>query len=453
MGQCMLSFDQMDILNQKSDSKHSDNDWMIIYWFVSGKLARTDQFPLFNTAGSLILNSGNAIAPFASEIACADNEFATATFQVINLGSTDFSKQAQTAENVAVQVAKDIASAYVMAAEKVVSYSGIPFAQVFADGIDKLAPVIVSSVGAAFEDVILPLVNDIVDTVSGLLGKPNCNGDVLHDTVVFLPDQPNELTVSKVYTASSVSFCGSPARTSVQLTSQRILDPAPSFTPAQATPLPEVTLVPATDETLDAWLGTWAEDSSTTTPIIIVSITRSTAASGLLEAEITEHVDRRFDATFVASNATLSPHTRKAPIFLDDVFAHIRPWTSLPVNPAHVHVQLGVSTHVFNVGSANKMTTSLPTFHLLWNRPLQFGGGVPLSSLLKDSVPLSHFPTASLFPEQVEALEIINQGVTLCLYRFLAGNKVIGHSIRYIRNENHSFTRADVMLVPWSPLG
>jgi len=60
---------------------------------------------------------------------------------------------------------------------------------------------------------------------------------------------------------------------------------------------------------------------------------------------------------------------------------------------------------------------------------------------------------AVLHPEQVEALELINQGVTLCLYRFLVGNKVIGYAIRYIRDENLSFTRADVMLVPWSPIG
>ena len=28
MGKCVLNFDQMEILNKKSDTPHSDNDWM-----------------------------------------------------------------------------------------------------------------------------------------------------------------------------------------------------------------------------------------------------------------------------------------------------------------------------------------------------------------------------------------------------------------------------------------
>ena len=455
MGKCVLNFDQMEILNKKSDTPHSDNDWMIIYWFVSGKLVRTDRFPLHNTAGSVILDSGNAITPFASEVGCADNELVTATFQVINLGSSDFSKQAEAAEKFAEQAAKDMAEAYVKAAEFVVRNSGIPLSAVYADGIQAVAPAIVSTVGVAFEDVIIPLLNGIVDTVLGLLGKPNCNGDVLHDTAVFLPGQPDDLTVSQVYTASRVNFCGSPARTSVHLTLQRVVDPPPSFSSSQ--PPPDVGMAPAKDESLDTWLGTWAEDSYTPTPIIVVTIARSTAASGLLEVTITEQVDRRFDARFEASNNTLSPHNKRVFTFIDNVFAHVRPWTSLPVSPADVHVQISpirtVRTHAIDVGSTEKTMTSLPTFRLLWSRPLQSGGGVPLSSLLKGSAEKSLlFPTEPLFEQVVEVLEIVNQGVTLCLYRFLVRNNVIGHGVRYIRDENLSFTRADVMLVRWSPI-
>jgi hypothetical protein len=458
MGKCVLNFDQMEIQNKKSDTSHSDNDWMIIYWFVNGKLVRTDRFPLYNTAGSVILDSGNAITPFASEVGCADNELVTATFQVINLGSSPFSKQAEAAEKFAEQAAKDIAEAYVKAAEFVVRNSGIPLSAVYADGIHAVAPAIVSTVGFAFEDAIIPLLNHIVDTVLGLLGKPNCNGDVLHDTAVFLPDQPSDLTISKPpYIASSVTFCGDPAKTSLQLTLQRIVDPPPSFS---SQPPPDVGMVAAKNEPLETWLGTWAEDTtptSTPTPKILVTIARSTAASGLLEVTVTEHVDSRFDAKFEASNNTLSPHNKTVFIFTDDVFAHIRPWTSLPVRPVGLYLQFPqirtTGTHAIDIRSTEEAQTSLPTFRLLWNRPLQVGGGVPISSLLKGSAEKSHLsPAEPHFLEQVEVLEIVNQGVTLCLYRLLARNTVIGHNIRYIRDENLSFTRADVMLGLWSPL-
>ncbi len=448
MGHCLLNFDQIEIITKKSDTHHSDNDWMIIYWFVSGESVRTEHFPLYNTAGSLILDSGNAITPFSSEVECDDHKLVTATFQIINLGSSPYSKQAEAAEKIAIQVAKILADAYAKAAEFVVRHSGLPLADVFADGIHEVAPAFVSTAGVAFEEVIFPLLNEIVDTVFGLLGRPNCNGDVLHDTAVFLPNQPNNLTISKVYTASSVTFCGSPAKTGVHLTLQRIV----SVPPFSSQPPPKVDVIPSGNEPPEAWFGRWAEDSYTPTPIIVVTIARSTAASGLMEVTITEYVDRRFDAKFEAADSTLSPHNQTVLNFTGNVFATVRPWLSRTLGPADLYVQFSqISTERTlpgDIPSTEKVITALPAFRLNWNRPLQTGGGVSLSSLLKvsgEKVDLS-------VTTSVEVLEIANQGVTLCLYSFQDGHNVIGHAVRYMRDANSSFTRADVMLVPWSPL-
>jgi hypothetical protein len=315
-----------------------------------------------------------------------------------------------------------------------------------------VAPAFVSTAGVAFDEVIFPLLNEIVDTLFGLLGRPNCNGDVLHDTAVFLPNQPNNLTISKIYTASSVSFCGSPARTSVHLTLQRVV----SVPPFSSQPPPKLDVIPSKNESPEVWFGTWAEDSYTPTPIIVVTIARSTAASGLMEVTITEHVDRRFDATFEVSNSTLSPHNQNVFIFTGNVFATVRPWLSHSLSPANLYLQFSNIRTARTPASAIRSTETtidpLPTFRLNWNRPPQIGGGVSLSSPLKVSVEAADLSTTPSFLVQAEALEIANQGVILCLYSFRNGNTVIGHAVRYIRDTNSSFTRADVMLVPWSPL-
>jgi hypothetical protein len=51
MGKCVLHFDQMEIIYKKSDLAHSDNDWLIVHWFVGPKLAQSHTVPLTNSAG------------------------------------------------------------------------------------------------------------------------------------------------------------------------------------------------------------------------------------------------------------------------------------------------------------------------------------------------------------------------------------------------------------------
>jgi hypothetical protein len=134
MGSCILTFDQMQILTKKSDSRHSDNDWLIVTWFVGPDNVRTDKVPLRNQAGSVVLDSGDTIQPVSLSVDCADGDLVTATFEVVNLGSTDFSDQVQAVADIGKEISETVTKIYLKAAEEIVRY-GVPLGRVFADGI------------------------------------------------------------------------------------------------------------------------------------------------------------------------------------------------------------------------------------------------------------------------------------------------------------------------------
>ena len=97
MSTCTLTFEQIELLNKKSDTNHADNVWMTVIWSVNGQVAQADTFPLRNAQGSVVLDSGNSIPRFSRQIACTNNDFVSATFSIVNLGSTNFGQQAEAA--------------------------------------------------------------------------------------------------------------------------------------------------------------------------------------------------------------------------------------------------------------------------------------------------------------------------------------------------------------------
>ena len=94
MAKCILHFDQIEIISKKSDAAHSDNDWLIVHWFVGTDLKESHTIPLKNTSGSTILESGQTLQPLSLEVACVDADLVTAVFQIVNLGSTDIAAHA-----------------------------------------------------------------------------------------------------------------------------------------------------------------------------------------------------------------------------------------------------------------------------------------------------------------------------------------------------------------------
>src|SRR5262249_15504557 len=133
MGKCTLTFDQIQIINKRSDTAHADNDWLIVTWFVGPNNVRTDTVPLRDSKGSVILDTGDTLQPISMDAACGDNDLVSASFVAVNLGSTDFSEQVNAAGEIAKKVSKKIAEVYLKAAELFVQNNPeIPLSQVWA---------------------------------------------------------------------------------------------------------------------------------------------------------------------------------------------------------------------------------------------------------------------------------------------------------------------------------
>ena len=455
MGICTLTFDQIQILNKKSDSRHSDNDWLIVTWFVGPNQARTDKIQLRNQNGSVILDTGDTLQPVSLSVDCTDADLVTATFLIVNLGSSDYSDQVAAVGKIAEQVSEKLAAIYVNVAE-IVAAGGLPLGQVFSDGLAAVEPKIVQSVGAAWDDVIVPLVDDVVQFIQVLIGKPNCNGDVLHDIVMFKPDLSYGGFQSTTYTlppyvASSKSGCGSPARTSIVYTLTREGDPVPAFpdTPPPATETaPEQSLSPA------PWIGKWAEDSNTPTPIILVDIEPPLRESGSLSMTIVEQVDRRFGAVFDSGGDVLLPHTGSVFLFLGNVFASVRPLFHPTFRPGDLKMVTLPKLKLDSAGGQSDAASAsaLPKFALDWQRPSTAGGGIELRLTMIGAKAPGGSAT-SFYLEKGATIVIPSQGVTLFLNTVTQDGNTIAYTLRYIRAENALYTRADVLLTRWSPLG
>ena len=407
-------------------------------------------------------------------MSCDDNEFVTVAFQIVNLGSFDAGEQAGAVLDIAQKGAEAFARVYLEAVQFVVASSGLPLATVFADGIDELTPVIVDSVGAAFEDIIIPLISDLANFISGIFGHPNCNGDVLHDVGVFKPLQPwPPQSFSKVYTASEKTGCGSPAKTAVTYTLERWHEPVPLF--GSGSP-PKIEASPGTGISGDAWLGVWVEDPFTSTPRIRVSITRSIAASGTYALEILENVDTRFDAKFEADRDVITPSEATLPPVGDDVFATVRPWTVQPFVPLKLKAYLAsvgpppdggaAASPLIRNTSLNQMLytaqdgklspVSVPQAEIRFTR--EWGAPVnppPAEDIGVTGVITRVGPKLTLFGYEDGPIFDLQEkfGVWLGLYAFKYDNQIVGYGVRYMRDQNWSFTRADAMLSKWSPLG
>jgi hypothetical protein len=444
MGKCILQFDQIQIINQKSASGQFDSDWLILHWFAGGGVKQSHVFPLPNSTGSTKIASGNSLQPVTFEVSCQDGDLVAAAFQIVNLGSSGVSEQVQQAGQIASEVAQALTNVYVDIAEFVIT-NFLPLGSVFGAGLNEVQPAIVATVKTAFDDVIIPFVDEVAGIVAGLFGNPNCNGDVLHDLVLFPPSEPDpSVATSKVYTASSKSGCGSPAKTSVVFTQERVMDVAPIFV---SEPSPKVDAAPATGESPDSWLGIWVEDPLTPTPIIAVTISRSTAASGSYAVSVLEHVDRRFNAVFEAADTVEVLESVTVPLFGGNVFGRVQTWLKPAMSPGDLQVYVKKTSRAASGGartiSGGSVGPPAVTFKMGWSRLYTSAFSKPSGIVIRG--PGGH---AAIFGYQtVDAFVLEGKGVAVCLYRFTAGGQVVGRGVRYVRDESTLHTRADVMLV------
>ena len=464
MGSCTLTFEQMQLLNQKSDTDHRDNDWITIIWAINGEVMPHQTFPLLNDRGDSVLKSGDLIPRFESSVACADNDLVSVTFSIVNLGSTDLKEQPDAANQIAKEIAQKVTEVYIEIAKVVLKspisgsmggpiLTGLSMLANYA--LEALGGDIVKGVGLVFDKIIGPLLDDLVDLYSSIIGKPYCNGDILNDTAVFLPGQPDApITIAKVYTASEASGCGAPAATDVHLTLSRQIEVVPGFASG---PAPKVDANGATKKPLDSWIGTWAEDPQTPTPIIKCFISRSPvmrAARGIktLDVSIIEEVDRRYGAQFNAKAFKLTPKAVTVFPFTSDVFGHLLPWHN-HLKPGNLTVRMfprqssGKMIRSKRAGQKNapKKTPALtPVFRLAWQNETADRVGFASSA----RAPVAGSGT---FSETADSIFLPEDGVRLTLYEIKQGEVHIAYWVRYQRDATALFSAADVMLTQWTP--
>jgi hypothetical protein len=451
MGSATLTFDSITITNKRSDTKHNDNDWMTIVWYVNANHQLTKVLPLAKADGDTSLDSGSVIAPLSSTVPCTDDDVVTATFVVVNLGSSDAAEQRAKAEEIGKQVAKGVADAYVRIAAYFVK-EGVPAGEIFSRGIDELRPVIVDSVGAAYDDIVKPAIEALLH----LLGAPpDCNGEVLQDIAVFSSTSVYPITnVPPPYDkVRSPHDCGHDPVTSVIFTQDRQFFVG-SF---PTTPAPKTECAPVHDQNDDLWLGSWAEDPGTRYPIIRVSVERSRRASALYSVEIVERVDPVHDIVYETGADPVSMHVKKVIPYLDNVFGTVRPWVAHGVAPGSAHVvNHPIIRHDEQLGSARRQHAAVadrpvhePAFALRWSRPIV---GTPITSHAHPFLGAANVVgVGGELIDTADAIDLPDRGVRLCLYEIRQNGTAIAHAIRYLRAESLSYTRADVMLFHWSP--
>ena len=455
----------MQLLNQKSDNDHRDNDWMTIVWAVNGEVVSKSVFPLSNDKGSTVLQSGDLIPRFETSVSCHDEDLVTATYSVVNLGSVDLDKQADAANKVAEDIAQTVTEIYLDVARAVLKSGigvglGVPqiLSDLTADAIEALSGTVIKAVGLAFEKIVGPIFEEIAELYGLLIGKPDCNGDVLQDTARFLPWQPDsEVWEEKIYTASGKTGCGAPAATHVFLMRARHID-VPGFASG---PPPKVDASPALKQPLDAWLGTWAEDSKTPTPRIRCFIRRSPAsrvarASNTLDVSINEIVDGRFGAQFTADAFRLTPQAVIPSPFTGNDFGEIRSahygfaHGNLTVRfaPAPQPGKAGGASPTKRKGSARKIATPppAPVFKLSWQNQTANRVGFAASALGRGAG-----SGAGSSAEYADTLLLPEHGVKLTLYEVKHGDTRIAYWVRYQRDATILYTQADVMLTQWKP--
>jgi hypothetical protein len=168
----------VEVHTQKSDDDHSDSDWLSFIVSIGNpvtKNVRTFAETPHNIAGNA--KSGGTFPGASTQpLFVEENELVTITYLVMNLGSSDAEEQfaqAVKVTNKVVQIAAPVIGAAIGL------FLGNP-----KEGFE-----VGKKVAVAVGDAIDAL-SDVFDFLGVHFGPPNCNGEVLQDTVVY---QPGEL--------------------------------------------------------------------------------------------------------------------------------------------------------------------------------------------------------------------------------------------------------------------
>src|ERR1043165_8995991 len=176
----VFSIDNVQVHNQKASKDHSDSDWLSIVCTVINPITKDRRVLPAKTyqIGSIIHTGDTLIGPFRSDVIVAnDSDVVTVNYLITNLGSSSNEDQFAQAVKVTVKVVEVVA----VAVETVFST------------VTTGDPTVGIAVGAKIKgaiDAVVSTLSDVFDFLHIHVDAPNCNGEVLHETLTF---QPNEL--------------------------------------------------------------------------------------------------------------------------------------------------------------------------------------------------------------------------------------------------------------------
>lgn len=174
-----FNVESIEIHRQKSDSDHSDSDWLTVQVSIGDPVtqSRRDAIPpqTFHIEGAI--KTGDVIrGPFKTDTFVADEkEIVFVTYALTNLGSSKVEDQGKEAAQVTKKVV-DVAGPVIGTVLEI--YFGNP-----GEGLQ-----IGERVSALFDGAIAGL-SDVFDFLGLHFGPPNCNGLVFSDILTYLPGQ------------------------------------------------------------------------------------------------------------------------------------------------------------------------------------------------------------------------------------------------------------------------
>jgi len=209
-----FSVDSFECQVQRSDNDHSDSDWLTLVVAVIDPVTKSATVipaePI--QIGGSIHHGDNMRGPFISApFQVPDGNAVSVSCLIVNLGSSDAEDQfAQ-----AVKVTNKVVDAVAPIAGTIAGFIFGDPAQGFQIG---------SQIAAGF-DVVVKGLGEAFDFIGVHFGPPNCNGEVVKDTLLYQPGEWVRAVgqpAQKQYTAPAGSDrCGSPAQSLLRFSAQR----------------------------------------------------------------------------------------------------------------------------------------------------------------------------------------------------------------------------------------
>jgi len=119
MDTCLIHFERIEILATSRTGTRSDNDWLLLHWFVGGQPQSPQVMPLRNASGSAALAAGDVIPPFACTcpLVASAHPAMVAVFVVIELGASPAVEQSRQAVAASRRIGAVLTEAYAEANE------------------------------------------------------------------------------------------------------------------------------------------------------------------------------------------------------------------------------------------------------------------------------------------------------------------------------------------------